>query len=71
MGAVTNLTTAEYAARQTTTGGCQITVKQHKTAAQGPAVLFATSELAGLLEDYSSVVRTAHVPLHGNGKAAL
>ena len=38
-------------------------MKQHKTAGQGPAVLFATRELAGLLKDYSSVVRTALRPM--------
>ena len=75
VGAVTNLTMAEYAARQPIAGGYQINVKQHKTAAQGPAVLFATGELAGLLEDYSAVVHTALRPtddtffcLPGRGK---
>ena len=67
MGAIGNLTTEEYAARQPNAGGgCQITVHQHKTAAQGVAVLFATSELAGLLQEYSTVVRPALKPTSNN-----
>ena len=67
VGAIGNLTTEEYAARQpNTSGGCQITVHQHKTAAQGVAVLFATSELEGLLQEYSTVIHLALKPTSNN-----